>query len=422
MIGGRLRRRGHTVWLLDGAAGEVRFRELARTAADLNPDLGLLAVSAPTYPSDLQCIAELRAAVPHCSIGVLGVHPTATPELYLASEPHADFVIRGEPELTADAAVEMLGSQERVWASEGLSTRSGDHVEHGPDRTPGPDVSALGWPDWSLIRPERYRMPFLGRPFLPVLTSRGCPYFCTFCTQHLYYGRRVRPRIPEEVVAEVEDLRARFGVRDFFLWSECFSADQEHAHRICEALKRVRRISWVATTRADCVTPDLLRSMREAGCWLIGFGFESGSDELLEGCQKGHGTDDSVQAASWAREAGLMVLGHFIFGLPGETAETARQTLNLALALKLDFAQFYCAAPYPGTKLFELWRSSWTDPCPCSIPVTQERAWPVQGGPLASAVERWRCWATLRFYTRPHSIALLAKLALWRIDGRQPCE
>ncbi len=422
LLGGRLRQRGHTVRLLDGATGAVRFRELGRRAADFDPDLALLAVSAPTFPSDLQCIAEIRAVIPRCSIGVFGVHPTAAPELYLAGQPHADFVIRGEPELTADRVVEMLDSEGRLQAAEGLSTRCGSHIEHGPSRPPASNLSALGKPDWSLIQPTHYRLPFLGRPFLPVLTSRGCLYVCTFCTQHLYYGRRFRTRAAEEVAAEVEELRAHFGVRDFFLWSECFSADQEHAHAVCEALKKVRGISWVATTRADCVSPDLLRSMRQSGCWLISFGFECGSEEVLEACRKGHTLEASVRAARWAREAGLMVVGQFIFGLPGETPETARQTLRLALALKLDFAQFYCAAPYPGTELHEAWCSSWSKPGAPLLPISQEQAWAFTGGLSARATERWRSWATLRFYGRPHSMALLFKLALSRISGRQPCE
>jgi len=419
MIGGRMRQRGHIVHLLDAAVGDVRFANLRRAVADFAPDIALLTVSAPTFRADLEAIGEIRAAASRCSIGVLGVHPTALPELYITGKPHADFVVRGEPELTCEAAVEMLVSGGKVSPLPGLSVRLRDGVVHGPDRPPVSDVSSLGKPDWYLSNPCRYRLPLLGRPFLSVLTSRGCPYACTFCTQHLYYGRTIRLRPPEEIAAEVSELQASFGIHDFFLWSECFSADREHAHKVCEALRHVQGISWVATTRADCVDLELLRAMREAGCWLIGFGFESGTQETLDGCRKGHTVEDSFRAARWAREAGLFVLGHFIFGLPGETPTTAKATLKLALALDIDFAQFYCAAPYPGTPLYDSWCLSSAEGETSVIAISQERACMATDGLSPREVEWWRRWATYRFYARARPIALLTRLALSGIFGRR---
>jgi anaerobic magnesium-protoporphyrin IX monomethyl ester cyclase len=419
VIGGRLRRRGHDVRLLDAAVGQVTFRALRAMASSLEPEVALVSVSTPTFEMDLAAIAEIRAGAPRCCVGVLGVHATAMPEACLAGD-GADFVIRGEPEIAAEAAVSGLEADGELAPLPGLSVRVGGRVLHGPERPPVADLSALGGPDWSLADVTRYRLPLVGRRFLSILTSRGCPHYCTFCTQHLYYGRAFRARQPAEVAREARQLRERFGVSDFFLWSECFSADREHAGQVCEALGAVGGLSWVATTRADCVDRELLLTMREAGCWLVAFGLESGSPEVLNECRKGHGAEASIRAVRWAKEVGLLVVGHFVFGLPGETVDTARQTTRLALEAGLDFAQFYCAAPYPGTPLYEALRSS---PQGRAVPlaaVNQEQACLGNAAALPAAVARWRRRAIRRFYLRPHSVALALRLLRARFTGQSP--
>ncbi|MDO8589606.1 MAG: radical SAM protein [Armatimonadota bacterium] len=406
MLGARLRMRGHVARLLDAAVGDVKWADLPEVVTAFRPDAAIVAVSAPTFPSDIEAIDRIRRCAPACRIGVIGVHPTAEPDRYLSGDQCADFAVRGEPELTVDAAI---GDDSSISPAPGLSVRAGNRIIHGPDRPVELDVSSLGRPDWDLVNVGRYRMPFSRRPFLPVLTSRGCPHSCTFCAQRLYYGSSVRTRRPIDIAEEIEELRGRFGVRDFFLWSECFSADREHAFAVCEALRRLKGISWVATTRADCVDPGLLREMRSAGCRLVGFGFESGSQAILDACRKGHSVEDSIRAAKWAREAGLLVLGHFVFGLPGETDVTARATLDMALAMGVDFAQFYCAAPYPGTELYDSWRAS--DGTSRTV-ITQERACMATEALTQRQIDRWRRRAYLRFYARPRAALLPARVAL----------
>jgi radical SAM superfamily enzyme YgiQ (UPF0313 family) len=404
-----LRRRGHEVVFADAAVGDVGFGSVRCLAARFVPDVALLSVSAPTRVSDLEVAARIRGASPDCRIGVLGVHPTVEPEQYLSPKAGVDFVIRGEPDVTAQEVVESLTREGPLAPLSGLSVRRADLVLHGPDRPPI-DLRDVGLPDWSLLRRHRYRLPLVRRRYLPVLTSRGCPYHCTFCTQHLYYGRTVRRRPPEQIAAEVQGLQTAFGVRDFFLWSECFSADRAHALAVCGELSGIPGIAWVATTRVDCVDPELLQAMRRAGCWLIALGIESGSQAILDRVHKQHTVVDSVRAVRWAREAGLFVVGHFIFGLPGEDDETAQATLDLALELPLNFAQFYCAAPYPGTALGEQWRKK--EGAPSAFPPRQDRACMATAALTTREIERWRRRGTRRFYCRPGRLAELVRLAM----------
>lgn len=411
LIGGCLRRRGHEAVLSDAAAGDVGFAGVQRLAARFAPDVALLSVAAATRSSDLEVAARVRRAVPACRIGVLGVHPTAEPEKYLGPETAVDFVIRGEPDVTAWEAVEAVACEGRLDALPGLSVHREGTVWHGPDRPPI-DLREADVPDWSLVRTHRYRLPLVRRRYLPVLTSRGCPYHCTFCTQHLYYGRAVRRRPPERIAAEVRRLRGAFGVRDFFLWSECFSADRPHALAVCRELSGISGIAWVATTRCDCVDPELLQAMRGAGCWLIALGVESGSQAVLDAARKQHTVEDSVRAVRWARDAGLSVVGHFVFGLPGEDDQTARATLDLALELPLNFAQFYCAAPYPGTALGEQWRKEEGEPS--AFPPRQDRACMPTAALTTQEIERWRRRSMHRFYCRPGRVADLVRLTITR--------
>ncbi|MEZ5397870.1 MAG: radical SAM protein [Bryobacterales bacterium] len=420
MLGRRLKDQGHIVRLLDAAVGDIQFNQLHQAVESYEPHVTLLSVSAPTLPSDLQVIGEIRQAAPTSWVGVLGVHPTAEPEVYLKGYPQADFAIRGEPEQTVDALMRQLLKSNELVPMPGLSIRDGKAVASGPDNGFIADVSSLGKPDWSLINTRRYRLPFLMRPFLPVLTSRGCPYRCNFCTQHLYYGHPVRPRSPEDIRDEIQELQAQFSIHDFFLWSECFSANRDHAYAVCQALKEIPEISWVATTRPDCVDAELLRAMREAGCWLVAFGFESGSQAVVDSCRKGLSLADSVRAVRWAHEAGLRVVGHFIFGLPGETHETARSTMQFSLDLDIDFAQFYCAAPYPGTALYDWWHGTSNSQPIHPTRIGQDQACMATEELFQKEIDQWRRRAYRIFYGRPQSIKTLVSLAYSQIFRRKP--
>ncbi len=153
----------------------------------------------------------------------------------------------------------------------------------------------------------------------------------------------------------------RFGIREFFIWADTFTADRRYVQELCRAiLARGLRISWTCNSRVDTIDEETLRLMKEAGLWMISFGLESGSDAILAASGKGITVAQSRAAVGLAHRLGIRVAGHFMFGLPGETEETMAGTLALALELPLDIAQFYAAAPFPGTALYdEARRKGW---------------------------------------------------------------
>jgi len=231
--------------------------------------------------------------------------------------------------------------------------RTDGAVVHNPDAGWLPP-EAIPAPAWEYFDLAPYRLPLSGRPFLIVAPVRGCPYACSFCTAPIYYGRKLRQRPVAKVVAEIAANVARFGVTEFFVWADTFTADRNYVRRFCtEILAAGLKISWTCNSRVDTIDAETLGLMKKAGLWMISFGLEAGDDGILAAAGKRITIAASRRAVRLAREAGVRTAGHFILGLPGETAATMAATLRLACELPLDIAQFYAAAPFPGTRLYE---------------------------------------------------------------------
>ncbi len=226
-------------------------------------------------------------------------------------------------------------------------------VIHNPDGgwLPPEEIPAPAWEHFDLAP---YRLPLSGRPFLIVAPVRGCPYACSFCTAPVYYGRKLRKRPVANVIAEIKDNIRRFGVTEFFIWADTFTADRKYVRSFCAGiLEAGLRITWTCNSRVDTIDGETLALMKKAGLWMISFGLESGDDDILAASGKRITTADSRRAVRLARAAGVRTAGHFILGLPGETEATMAATLRLASELPLNIAQFYAAAPFPGTRLYE---------------------------------------------------------------------
>jgi radical SAM superfamily enzyme YgiQ (UPF0313 family) len=235
-----------------------------------------------------------------------------------------------------------------------------------------------------------------------VSSGRGCPYDCTFCVSKAYYGKKVRSRDAIKVVDEIAWDQKEFGVNDFFFWSESFTLMKKQVMTICdEIMRRQLGIRWVCNSRVDNVNEELLNKMRKSGCWLISYGIESGSQEILDRSKKGTTLNQAREAVAISRKLGFQLSGHFLFGLPGETVETMRKSIDFARELDLDFAQFYCATPWPGTQLYdEALKNGWLNTTDWS---KFEQSIAIMNLDTVSAEEvmEWRRKANKAFYLRP---------------------
>jgi len=350
--------------IVDGIVEEIDLAGLGRLVADWQPGLVVINTATPSIESDLALGTTVKESWPAAKTLAMGVHLSALPEECLAMGPDIDMLVRGEPEYTIRDAALALAAGEPLDGVIGLSWRGDDGAVHHNEKRPFiAHLDELPFPAWDLVDTGNYRLPFSNKRFLLVASARGCPYGCTFCANKVYYGARLRKRLPKRIVDEMEWVVKKFGITDFLVWSESFTNDQEYAIETAEEIiRRGLKIDWVSNSRVDTVSEKLLKTIKAAGCWMIGYGIESGNQQVLDSVRKGTSLQQAVDAVRMAQQAGLEVTGHCVLGFPGETEETMQQTIDFAKRLKLDYVQFYCAVAFPGSPLYQqCLDSGWLD-------------------------------------------------------------
>jgi len=206
-------------------------------------------------------------------------------------------------------------------------------------------------------------MPYIKGPFTFMLTSRGCPVGCTYCIKHVSYQYATRLRSPKLIIEEMWYLK-KLGIDNIHMYADLFTVNRDQVIELCNLMIEEKiNIHWTSNSRVDFVDEEMLTLMGKAGCRLISWGIESGNEAILKHAKKGADPAKAARALRWAKQAGIMNWGYFIIGLPGETEETIRQTIDFAKKLPLDIALFHVAAPYPGTPFFfEVVKNKWFRP------------------------------------------------------------
>lgn len=231
--------------------------------------------------------------------------------------------------------------------------------------------------------------------YASLYTSFGCPFDCDFCNIHtIYKGRKVYYRTPQDVIDEIDLLATQYKVKNLKICDELFTLNHEHVEAICNGIKKHNLNIW-AYARVGTVTPSLLKAMKEAGINWLCYGFESGDDSVRKGVGKDYG--DIWDTVNITREAGINIIANFMFGLPNDTRETMCETLNLAWDLNCEWANFYCAMPYPGSKLYK----------------GQVKDWEGYNQFGNTAVPKWtrnfRDWAFDRYFSNPRYLKMIKK-------------
>jgi len=347
---------GHDPRVLDCAAQEIRWPDLLNGIQKERYPLVVWSTATPSIRSDLALANEIKGIDPHIKTAVFGTHVTALAEACLKETEGLDFIVRNEPEESLAALVQSIENGVPLRDIAGISYKDSDgRVVHNRKRPFIRDLDTLPIPAWHLLDLERYRLPLRGDKFLMLSPIRGCPYSCSFCTAQTYYGKKLRKKSVPKVIEEIDHALRNFGINQFFIWADTFTADRNYVSEFCHAIRdKDLEIGWTCNSRVDTVDQTLLEAMAEAGCWMISFGIESGNQTVLDQAKKKITVTQCRAAVQMARAAGIKVAGHFVLGLPGESEETLKETLRFALTLDIDMAQFYCAVPFPGSPLFEV--------------------------------------------------------------------
>jgi radical SAM superfamily enzyme YgiQ (UPF0313 family) len=345
---------GHDAAVMDCPAEGMTFAAMLEAVTRWAPDVIYVNTSTPSIDDDVAAATELKArCLNRVTIALFGIHPTCRHPDLLVPGNGVDCCILGEPELTARELTAAVARGEELDSVAGIAhLDAAKRPSVTPPRPPIADLDELPIPDWSFIDTGNYRLPLNNERFLLVNTNRGCPYRCSFCNAHVYYGRRPRRHSASHVLRELTSNVTRFGVVDFLFWAEEFILDRDFVLELCEAIIRSRLdIRWVCNSRVDAATPELLAAIKQAGCWNIAFGIESGDQRVLDATNKRTTLAQARSAVSMAKEAGLQVTGHVIIGFSQDTRESIAATGRFVDSLDLDFVQYYCAMPYPGTEL-----------------------------------------------------------------------
>ena len=360
-IASMLIQEGHSVELIE--SNNYNQKDITKKISEINPDLIGFSVNSLTYASSLKVIQRVKELHPDVAIMIGGPHVTAEPGKVLSSG-YIDFAIRGEGEQTCVELVKQLEDNQDIEKVLGISYRKNGKVVHNPVRPLISNLDSLPFPAYHLlgdISCYGIKRETNLKPVLTCMTSRGCPFACIFCCTKLATGRagNWRGHSVGYVVNLIEYLIKVFGIKELSIQDDCFTYDMERVELICdELIKRGldKKICWRAGngTRADTVTKSLLKKMKNAGCYHIGYGMESGNQEILSKNGKGETLEQIRDAAVWSKQAGIRTNGSFIIGLYGDTEKTMHETIEFAKSLPLDQASFNIMQPYIGSVFYNI--------------------------------------------------------------------
>ncbi|MFC1631920.1 B12-binding domain-containing radical SAM protein [Candidatus Omnitrophota bacterium] len=342
----------HQIEILDAFVEKLSYLQIKEYIKNHNPDV--VGISATTFSlvDAYKTAQQIKQTKPDTLVILGGPHLSLYPEetLKLAA---VDMVVIGEGELTMKELLDALTSGEALDQVAGIGYKAAGRLRFTKSREFIQDLDQLPPPARELTAYDKYYSLFSKDKISTyILTSRGCPYNCAFCFHH--GGRRFRARSAANVVEEIE-AAGQLGIKEFFIFDETFSVNQQRAQQICELIiKRKLEISFDIRTRVDTISEQLLRSLKQAGCRRVQYGVESGSQKILDVMQKGTTLDQVRQAFSLTKKIGITTYADFMLGFPEETKEDMRKTVSFAIELNPDFVQFSMTTLYPGTEIYQL--------------------------------------------------------------------
>lgn len=399
--------------ILDAENLEVGYQGVTSQLTDYRPDLVAITFPTPAYAQVVETTRRVKqfGQVP---VVVGGPHPSAFPTDILKEIPSVDVAVPGEGEvvfLNLIRAIRDGGSLSNV---NGIAYRDGCTVRRTAPERLIEDLDTIPFPARDLLPTHVYYSPATkrvsGRLAGNMITSRGCPYDCTYCESKVVWTRKSRMRSVGNVCDEIETCVARFGIGEINFHDDILPMRRDRTIELCrEMVRRKLDVRWVCMSRVNFIWEDVLIEMKKAGCRRIMFGLESGSNIILNNIKKATTIEQAYEAVAICKKVGIETMGSFMIGNIGETEETVRQSIDLAKELDLDVASFFVTIPFPGTDLYKQ-----AVVLGYMAPQTNWEQFAVVGkslGPLnlpgltAEQMQYWQARALREFYLRPEAIA-----------------
>lgn len=350
-----LEKHGYHVEILDVPVLGLSYKQIKDELKKRKPDLVGITATTAMINSALQVAKIVKDVLPESIVILGGVHVTFAYETTMKENPFVDITCIGEGEYTLLELTQTLEKGGNLKNVKGIVYRKNGKLLKTQPRPLIENLDELPFPARHLLPMDKYKAFGENMILGTILTSRGCPFNCIFCSSSLLFGKKFRARSPKNVVDEIEQFQKAYKTRHVEFVDDTFTFDKKRAEEICkEIVDRKLDIRWVCSCRVDLIDKELMQTLRKAGCTMIYFGVESGVQRVINLMRKGIRLEQAENVMRWAREVGIETVASFVFGIPGETWEDAIQTIRFAKKLNPDYVQFSIATPFPGTELYQI--------------------------------------------------------------------
>jgi Fe-S oxidoreductase len=350
-----LRQHKHDVRIIDAEALDLSNEKILTVAHDFHPQVTGISSTTVAFHRALNVADFLKEKLPDIITVIGGPHPTAAVEDVMQHKAF-DYAVLGEGETTFHRLLEALENNADFRMLSGLAFRDAGTIRVNPKRDFVEDINSLPFPAYDLVDDfSLYNPPPMNYKKLPVaniITSRGCPNQCTFCG-HSVFGRSLRQRSPESIAGEIQLLHTHYNIREIAFVDDTFTINPQRIEALFNLLNENNiHFPWTCMSRINTVDENILRFMKDQGCWHISFGIESGNEDILRRIKKNISLDAVYKTVDICHRLDIRTKGFFIVGHPGETSETIEQTIKFALDIPLDDIVVTLNTPLPGTEQF----------------------------------------------------------------------
>ena len=352
-----LKKRNYEVYLRDYQTEKANLEEVKNDIVSFKPDILIISTTNATILSDIEFINWIKDFHP-CEFIIKGAIFFDTPmDILDTLDLHnVNYLIGGEIDTIigelVDAIADGKGSFEKIpgiiYKEDGVFKKTNFKIWYD-------NLDGIPFPAREMMKNELYPRPDTGEPMATIQVSRGCPSACTYCLTPVISGKTLRKRSVDNIFAEIEECYYKHGIRNFFFKADTFTIDSEWAMALCDKIISSElhgKIEFTANSRVKPLDIELLKKMKEAGCFMLAVGFESGNDETLKKIKKGTTRQDNLKAAEMIKKSGLPLFGFFMIGFPWETRENIIDTLEFIFEIDPDFIEVHIAMPYFGTQLY----------------------------------------------------------------------
>ena len=351
-----LRNKQYEVLLRDYQTEQTSFDAIEAEIKTFLPDVILISTTNATILSDIAFVAWVKE-FHSCQFILKGaIFFDIAPELLDTLDlQNINYLIGGEIDTVIGELADGIFQKRELDDIPGILYKKQDGWVKNAFDTWCCDLDSIPFPARDLMKNELYVRPDTGKPMATIQVSRGCPSNCTYCLTPINSGKKLRKRSVENIFAEVEECYYQYGISDFFFKADTFTMDGQWAEALCDkiiASALYGKIHFTVNSRVKPLNQQLLNKLKQAGCFMLAVGFESGSDSTLARIKKGTTREDNLRAASMIKQAKLPLFGFFMIGFPWETEEDIKDNLKFIFDIDPDFIEVHIAMPYYGTQLY----------------------------------------------------------------------